>query len=142
MFNIAHLSKFVVNFNLIMMSKPKYIVILTGLFCIIVAGGTSHFYLFFFPLLIWQGLIFLYDNIGLSLGKPSPGQKRIFFLISRTSYGKVMPLFRFCSRRTLSKRYLENRPSRVAQSVGHLTRKSEVLGSIPGLAIYFCFFCR
>ena len=29
--NIAHVSKFVVNFNLIMMSKPKYI-ILTGPF--------------------------------------------------------------------------------------------------------------
>ena len=28
-------------------------------------------------------------------------------------------------------------PGRVAQSVGHLTRKSEVLGSIPGLATYF-----
>ena len=28
---------------------------------------------------------------------------------------------------------------RVAQSVGHLTRKSEVLGSIPGLATYFRF---
>ena len=47
-FNIAHLSKFVVNFNLIMMSKPKYIVILTGLFCSVVAGSTSHFYSFFF----------------------------------------------------------------------------------------------
>ena len=31
-------------------------------------------------------------------------------------------------------------PGRVAQSVGHLTRKSEVLGSIPGLTIYFRFF--
>ena len=31
---------------------------------------------------------------------------------------------------------------RVAQLVGHLTRKSEVLGSIPGLATYFRFsFC-
>ena len=30
-------------------------------------------------------------------------------------------------------------PGRVAQSVGHLIRKSEVLGSIPGLATYFCF---
>ena len=30
-------------------------------------------------------------------------------------------------------------PGRVAQSVGHLTRKSEVLGSIPGLATYFRF---
>ena len=33
-------------------------------------------------------------------------------------------------------------PGRVAQSVGHLTRKSGVLGSIPGLATYFRFsFC-
>ena len=30
-----------------MMSKPKYIVILTGLFCSEVASGTSHFYSFF-----------------------------------------------------------------------------------------------
>ena len=30
-------------------------------------------------------------------------------------------------------------PGRVAQSVGYLTRKSEVLGSIPGLATYFRF---
>ena len=33
-------------------------------------------------------------------------------------------------------------PGHVAQSVGHLTRKSGVLGSIPGLATYFRFsFC-
>ena len=32
MFDIAHLSKSVVNFNLIIMSKPKYIVILTVFF--------------------------------------------------------------------------------------------------------------
>ena len=30
----------------------------------------------------------------------------------------------------------------VAQSVGHLTRKSQVLGSIPGLATYFRFSFR
>ena len=43
------ISKFVVDFNLIMMSNPKYIVILTGLFGSIVASGTSHFdSLFFF----------------------------------------------------------------------------------------------
>ena len=30
----------------------------------------------------------------------------------------------------------------IAQLVGHLTGKSEVLGSIPGLTTYFCFsFC-
>ena len=31
---------------------------------------------------------------------------------------------------------------RVAQSVGHLSRKSGVLGSIPGLATYFRFSFR
>ena len=30
-------------------------------------------------------------------------------------------------------------PGRVAQSVGHLTRKSGVLGSIPGLATLLSF---
>ena len=34
------------------------------------------------------------------------------------------------------------RPDRVAQSVGHLTRKSGVLGLIPGLATYFRFSFR
>ena len=33
-------------------------------------------------------------------------------------------------------------PGRLAQSVGHLTRKSGVLGSIPGLATYFRFSFR
>ena len=33
-------------------------------------------------------------------------------------------------------------PGCVAQSVGHLTRKSGVLGSIPGLAAYFRFSFR
>ena len=33
-------------------------------------------------------------------------------------------------------------PARIAQSVGHLTRKSGVLGSIPGLATYFRFSFR
>ena len=35
--------------------------------------------------------------------------------------------------------YSKESPGRVAQSVGHLTRKSVVLGSIPGLATYFHF---
>ena len=34
------------------------------------------------------------------------------------------------------------RPGRVAQSVGHLTRKTGVLASIPGLATYFRFSFR
>ena len=33
-------------------------------------------------------------------------------------------------------------PGRVAQLVGHLTRKSGVLGAIPGLATYFRFSFR
>ena len=33
-------------------------------------------------------------------------------------------------------------PGRVAQSVGHLTHKSGVPGSIPGLATYFRFSFR
>ena len=37
---------------------------------------------------------------------------------------------------------IEYVPGRVAQSVGHLTRKSGVLGSIPGLATYFRFSFR
>ena len=34
------------------------------------------------------------------------------------------------------------KPGRIAQSVGHLTCKSEVLGLIPSLATYFCFSFR
>ena len=37
---------------------------------------------------------------------------------------------------------LHFQPGRVAQSVGYLTRKSGVLGSIPGLATYFRFSFR
>ena len=38
--------------------------------------------------------------------------------------------------------YIVPEPGPVAQSVGHLTRKSGVLGSIPGLATYFRFSFR
>ena len=37
---------------------------------------------------------------------------------------------------------MAEKPGRVAQSVGHLTRKSGVLDSIPGLATYFRFSFR
>ena len=37
---------------------------------------------------------------------------------------------------------LVHSPGRVAQSVGHVTCKSGVLGSIPGLATYFHFSFR
>ena len=39
-------------------------------------------------------------------------------------------------------RVSKDSPGRVAQSVGHLTHKSGVLGSIPGLATYFRFSFR
>ena len=42
----------------------------------------------------------------------------------------------------LSKAKLTIKPGRVAQSVGHLTRESGVLGSIPSLATYFRFSFR
>ena len=38
--------------------------------------------------------------------------------------------------------YQKSKPGRVAQSVGHLTSKSGILGSIPGLATYFRFSFR
>ena len=40
------------------------------------------------------------------------------------------------------KKLYRQQPGRVPQSVGHLTRKSGVLGSIPGLATYFRFSFR
>ena len=48
--------------------------------------------------------------------------------------------FKFCEYEYFFYHRLE--PGHVAQSVGHLTRKSGVLGSILGLATYFRFsFC-
>ena len=48
-------------------------------------------------------------------------------------------LFTPCLRANIQ---IKNQPGRVAQSVRHLTRKSGVLGSIPGLATYFHFSFR
>ena len=45
----------------------------------------------------------------------------------------------FLQRETASATSFFALPGRVAQLVGHLTHKSKVLGSIPGLAIYFPF---
>ena len=69
-------SKFVVNFNLIILSKPKCIVILTGLFCSVVARGTSHFYSCFFRKWFWQELIFGMTTMTFGLGKPSQTKNR------------------------------------------------------------------
>ena len=47
-----------------------------------------------------------------------------------------------CGNRCRHQMTLSLLPGRVAQSVGHLTRKPGVLGSIPGLATFFCFSFR
>ena len=47
----------------------------SGPFSSVGSGGTLHFYLFFFPLMNWQGLKFWYDYYGVRLGKQSPGKK-------------------------------------------------------------------
>ena len=63
----------------------------------------------------------------------------------RCSNKQLMPLFQnkcYINLHELLFASLEKVPGRVAQSVGHLTRKSGVLGSIPGLATYFRFSFR
>ena len=47
-----------------------------------------------------------------------------------------------CLLHQMTKAFQKGAPGRVAQSVGYLTRKSGVLGSIPGLATYFRFSFR
>ena len=63
---------------------------------------------------------------------------QIPFLNSTSQYGRDM------SFSEINKKLREAfaAPGRVAQTVGHLTRKSGVLGSIPGLATYFRFSFR
>ena len=53
---------------------------------------------------------------------------KLIIIIGISRYGEVI--------------LIKRKPGRVAQSVGHLTRKSGVLGSIPGLATYFRFSFR
>ena len=52
-------------------------------------------------------------------------------------------LSKICSNEVFSQE-LQNKfePGRLVQSVGHLTRESEVQSSIPGLATYFPFSFR
>ena len=64
-----------------------------------------------------------------------------FFVSADISGEKVWYLLRALSC-NISELVFSRLPGRVAQSVGHLTRKSEVLGSIPGLATYFRFSFR
>ena len=76
------------------------------------------------------------------LGGLSPPRKSVVRLTDRPD----MTLDVYCGRKTTMQQQQTAfhqsfdipclKPGRVAQSVGHLTRKSGVLGSIPGLATY------
>ena len=48
----------------------------------------------------------------------------------------------YCLPMGMSVEIVPETPGRAAQSVGHLTHKSGVLGSIPGRATYFSFSFR
>ena len=54
----------------------------------------------------------------------------------------IVKILKFGTPQTIAIIVLKIEPGRVAQSVGHLTRKSGVLGSISGLATYFRFSFR
>ena len=70
-------------------------------------------------------------------------QNNLFFIVKDTSHVKILQsLWQAILLFIIQKRYLIQEPGRGAQSVGHLTRKSGVLGSIPGLATYFRFSFR
>ena len=70
----------------------------------------------------------------------SLSSKTYVFEDEMTEYWSVRPVISFCVGDL--QLYVLFNTGRVAQSVGHLTRKSGVLGSIPGLATYFRFSFR
>ena len=62
---------------------------------------------------------------------------------TKLSVGKrLVSVKALCGQRMTCRECLKHKPGRVAQSVGHPTHKSGVLGSIPGLATYFRFSFR
>ena len=68
-----------------------------------------------------------------------------YFRVGKTGVGKTrvgkMGVEQTVKSMTLDE-VTKMKPVRIEQSVGHLTRKSGVLGSIPGLATYFRFSFR
>ena len=82
----------------------------------------------------WGQIIYFNPLMNQFIFMPPPrsGEGHIVLPLSVRTY--VRPYIHTYVRHTL--------PGRVAQSVGHLTRKSEVLGSNPGLATYFRFSFR
>ena len=67
--------------------------------------------------------------------------QRRYKYVTLTNYDVIL-MSKVMSPKQHSANVLTTPPGRVAQSVGHLTRKSGVLGSIPGLATYFRFSFR
>ena len=65
-----------------------------------------------------------------------------YFRLINVKMPTVVGILTFMSRKNSIVGLSEFLPGRVAQSVGHLTRKSGILGSIPGLATYFRFSFR
>ena len=65
-----------------------------------------------------------------------------FSFVSPSLWETAQYRLKYCLKGPLKKKHNQPMPGRVAQSVGHLTRKSGVLGSIPGLATYFRFSFR
>ena len=57
-----------------MLSKLKYIVILTDLFCSVVKSGTSHFHSFFPRKWFLAAVDFWYNNYGLCLASQAQAQ--------------------------------------------------------------------
>ena len=76
--SIVHISKFVVNINLIFMFNPN-IYLFSRAFYSAVAGGTFHFYVLgFFSVNDLAGVEIWHNNYGFRLGKPRPGQKCVY----------------------------------------------------------------
>ena len=90
-FNIAHLSKFVVNFYFIIVQTqmPCYF---NGSFCSVMARGTSHFYSFF-PSIVLAEVNFWYDNYGLWPWQAKPRIKNQVIQFFSDSDKLRMPFF-------------------------------------------------
>ena len=90
---MAHLSKSVVNFSLIMMSKPKYIDYFNGsFFCSVVAGGTSHFYSFFRKFLARVDF-FGMTTLAFGLPRPKTNRRWVFKFHLWILHGKYLLIF-------------------------------------------------
>ena len=86
-------------------------------------------------------LQFYHDNLFLfSCRSTAKVGKSLFIVLYVQNFGGRNNFYKTLNIYGIS--ILRQLPGRVAQSVGHLTRKSGVLSSIPGLATYFRFSFR